>query len=145
MMPKDLPEELAQIKQRLFESMAIGDFIRLMELSKKAIASNQQLLTQGEPVKNLMLITDGKMYIKLTNSTVELDHYHFVGEMSYFNEGKASNTVFVNDPAEYLYWNYDDLHDLQRKKPNLFMKLVEAMGKDIVLKMIAQNETQAIS
>jgi CRP-like cAMP-binding protein len=143
-MPKDLPEDLVQIKQELFTNMTNSDFMRFMRMSKKGAASNQQILAKGELVKNLMLVTAGSMYIQFPNNVVELGKNHFIGEMSYFNQGRASNTVFVNEPAEYYYWDYDTIHELQRKKPNLFMRLVEAMGKDIVLKMIAQNNVQMI-
>lgn len=139
-MPRDLPEDLVEIKQSLFEHMSNSDFIRFMKMSKKGISSNQKILQKGEPVKNLILISNGNMHVQFPDGNVELGKNHFVGEMSYFNKGRASNTVIVKEPAEFYYWDYDTLKELQRKKPNLFMKLVEAMGKDIVVKLIDQNK-----
>lgn len=145
MMPKDLSEELKQIKKLFFDSMQTSDFLRLIKLSHKGSAKDEIVLEQGKPVKALMLITKGKVYIDIHGSILELGNYHFIGEMSYFSDGNASTTIHAREPVEYLYWNYEDLHRLQERKPPLFMKMIEAMGKDIMLKMLNRNKESAPS
>jgi hypothetical protein len=144
LIPRDLPKEFQSIKEDLFPNMPAGDFMRLIKLSHKGKATEQRLITGGQNVKYLLLITSGTMYVELNNLTIELTNNHFIGEMSYFNKGIATGTVFVKEPAEYIYWDYDDLYELQRKKSALFMHLINAMGKDIVMKMINKNKVATI-
>ncbi len=141
MIPRDLPYDLQQIKDLFFSGMQTSDFIRLIKLSYRGSSSNQKILTQDEPVENLMLITKGLVYIEVDGAIIEIGPYHFIGEMSYFRDGKASTTIHAREPVDYLYWRYSDLRRLQEKQPPLFMKMVEAMGKDIMLKMLHQNKT----
>lgn len=141
MIPRDLPYDLQQIKDLFFSGMQTSDFIRLIKLSYRGTSSNQKILTQDEPVENLMLITKGLVYIEVDGAVIEIGPYHFIGEMSYFRDGKASTTIHAREPVDYLYWRYSDLRRLQEKQPPLFMKMVEAMGKDIMLKMLHQNKT----
>lgn len=141
MMPKKLTHELQEIKDLFFESLQTSDFLRLIKLSHKDTARNQEVLKKDSPVERLMLLTKGHVYIDLESSTLKVGAYHFIGEMSYFNKGKASNSIHAIEPVDYLYWRYDDLHNLQVKQPGLFMKVVEAMGKDIMLKMLNQTKT----
>ncbi|STY29079.1 Cyclic nucleotide-binding domain [Legionella wadsworthii] len=141
MIPKDLPYDLQQIKDLFFSSMQTSDFIRLIKLSYRGTSSNTQMLTRGEPVENLMLITKGMVYIEVDNTMIQVGPYHFIGEMSYFRDGKATTTIYSREPVDFLYWRYSDLRRLQQNKPPLFMKMVEAMGKDIMLKMLHQNKT----
>lgn len=140
MIPKDLPYDLQQIKDLFFSGMQTSDFIRLIKLSYRGTSSNTQMLTRGEPVENLMLITKGMVYIEVDNTLIQVGPYHFIGEMSYFRDGKATTTIYSREPVDFLYWRYSDLRRLQQNKPPLFMKMVEAMGKDIMLKMLHQND-----
>lgn len=140
MMPKYLSDELQSIKKIFFDSMQTSDFLRLIKLSHRGTACNEIVLEKNKPVKSLMLITNGQVYIDLPDSILELGHYHFIGEMSYFSDGNASTTIHAREPVEYIYWNYSDLRRLQIKTPPLFMKMIEAMGKDIMLKMLNRNK-----
>lgn len=145
MIPRDLPYDLQQIKDLFFSSVQTSDFIRLIKLSYRGTSSNKKMLTEGEPVENLMLITQGLVYIEVDGTIIEVGPYHFIGEMSYFSDGKASTTIHSREPVDFLYWRYSDLRRLQEKNPALFMKMVEAMGKDIMLKMLHQNKTPGAS
>ncbi|MCW8385364.1 cyclic nucleotide-binding domain-containing protein [Fluoribacter dumoffii] len=145
MIPRDLPYDLQQIKDIFFADMQTSDFIRLIKLSYRGSSSNKEVLTKGHPVENLMLITNGKVYIEVERAVIELGPYHFIGEMSYFRDGKATTTIHAREPVDFLYWRYTDLRRLQEKKPPLFMKMVEAMGKDIMLKMLNQNKASETS
>ncbi|PWY56242.1 cyclic nucleotide-binding protein [Legionella qingyii] len=144
LMPQDLPYDLQQVKDLFFVSMQTSDFIRLIKLSERGTSRNKKILIKGEPVENLMLITKGLVYIEVDEAIIEVGPYHFIGEMSYFRDGKASTTIYAREPVDYLYWSYSDLHRLQANKPPLFMKMVEAMGKDIILKMLNQNKASKV-
>lgn len=142
MFPKNLTKEMREIKKIFFSSMQTSDFLRIMKLSHECESTQEKLLIKDEPVANLILITDGTLYIDFPDTTIELGKYNFIGEMSYFDEGKAHNTVYAKEPVKYRYWQYEDLRKLEHRKPHLFMKMIEAMGKDIVLKMINKNKMQ---
>lgn len=144
MIPQYLNEELQAIKDQFFETMTTNEFLKLIKLSRRGISYNQLMLEKGAPVEDLLLITEGYVYITLPDSVLRLGRYHFIGEMSYFSDGTASATIHAREPVEYLYWHYKDLRRLQVKKPQLFMKMVEAMGKDIMLKMIKQNQQPTV-
>ncbi|KTD03504.1 DNA-binding transcriptional dual regulator Crp [Fluoribacter gormanii] len=144
LMPKVLPYDLQQIKDLFFVSMQTSDFIRLIKLSERGTSRNKKILIKGAPVENLMLITKGQVYIEVDEAIIEVGPYHFIGEMSYFRDGKASTTIYAREPVDYLSWSYSDLRRLQENKPPLFMKMVEAMGKDIILKMLNQNKASKV-
>lgn len=145
MVPQHLSQELQEIKNIFFSGMSTSDFLKLIKLGHRGQTCDQMILEKGKPVKRLMLITEGIVYIDVNGAELQLGAYHFIGEMSYFSDGNASTSIFVRDKVSYLYWEYDDLRRLQTKKPPLFMKMVEAMGKDIVLKMIRKNNSLANS
>lgn len=140
LMPRELSEELKEIKRIFFDTMQTSDFLRLIKLSHRGSAQDQLVLEKDKPVESLMLITKGQVYIDIHGSILMLGHYHFIGEMSYFSNGNASTTIHAREPVEFIYWNYADLRNLQIKKPPLFMKMLEAMGKDIMLKMLNHNQ-----
>lgn len=139
MIPRELSYELKEIKDLFFQSMLTSDFLRLIKLSHKEKVRTKELIIKGQEVKNLILITEGEVYVERDGATLKLGPYHFIGEMSYFSNGRANATIYAKEPVEYLYWRYEDLHRLQDKKTPLFMRMIEAMGKDIMLKMINQK------
>ncbi|MGC1182254.1 hypothetical protein [Legionella sp.] len=97
-------EELQEIKKIFFDTMQNNDFLRLIKLGHKKVAYDQIILEKDKPVKTLMLITKGQVYIH--DSILELGHYHFIDEMSYFSDGNASTTIHAREPVEYIYWGY---------------------------------------
>lgn len=138
MIPKDLTPELQQIKKLFFDSMNTRDFLKLIKLSSRGSASHKKILIQGKIVRNLFLITQGQVYFDVGEFPKALGAYHFIGEMSYFGNGKASVTIEAREQVDYFCWAYADLRRLQEKEPQLFMKMLEAMGKDVILKMLHQ-------
>jgi hypothetical protein len=136
MVPKALNSELRQIKELFFASMSNRDFLKLIKLSSNGTASHKKILVEGQSVRNLFLITKGHVYFDTREFPKELGPYHFIGEMSYFGNGTANITIEAKEQVDYLFWRYSDLRRLQVKEPQLFMKMLEAMGKDVILKML---------
>ncbi|KTC68904.1 Cyclic nucleotide-binding domain protein [Legionella birminghamensis] len=141
--PIELNPTLQAIKEKFFKHVSTSDFMKIIKLSGKGQAGSAHLMIKDKPVSQLLLITGGSVLVQFQNQIIELGPYHFLGEMSFFNNQLATADVTVKEQADFIYWDYEAIRRLQERQPNLFIYLLEAIGKDIMLKMTS-NPKQPI-
>ena len=137
--PKDIPLELRVLKERYFNALQSNDFLKLIKFATRLKASDKKLIAINEPVHALIYVLSGNIYVEkpgISDFSLCFEANHFVGEMSYFNHAPANADVIAKDTVEYLAWPYEKIKKLQQKDPPLFMAMIEAMGKDMLLKML---------
>lgn len=115
--PTNLSLHLQEIKNKYFSKMTIADFRKLIKLSSQSKAELVNLITQGKPVDRLMLITKGTSYVSQGDKMISLEPYHFLGEMSFFNNNLATADVTIKEPIEFIYWDYEMVRKIEEKNP----------------------------
>lgn len=138
-LPGTLQPPFKSIKDRFFAGCTTAEFQKILKMAKTVETSESHLIRKNAPVNHLMLLLDGTAYVQSEGATFSVDPYHFLGEMSFFNNNQAVSDVYIHEPVKFLSWDYKALYKLKEKNPPLFMKFVEAIGKDIVLKLIIKN------
>ncbi|MCW8450525.1 cyclic nucleotide-binding domain-containing protein [Legionella quinlivanii] len=135
-LPAQLDPPLQAIKDQLFTHMVTSEFVKLIKLSKEGEARTAALMSRDQPVSRVLLLTEGKALVYCDKHIIELKPYHFLGEMSFFNNQLATADVIVKEPVKFIYWEYETLKRLQERQPGLFIFMLEAIGKDMVLKLM---------
>ena len=68
-----------------------------------------------------------------------LKQNYFVGEMRYLMHEPFSADVIVTQPVKYFKWSYEKIDLMQKGYPNFKTKLIEIIGRDLILKLQSER------
>jgi len=129
----------------LYESLKCDisplEFKKMLKLGDwKNSDLNEILIKEGEFVKNLILIHVGKVSISVNNNfIVELGPGHFIGEMSFLSNKKASATVITPNNVEYFVWNQNELRKHLVRNPGLLLSFQSLISKQVIESLTNNN------
>jgi len=138
-----LPEEFKPIYNKIFPSMKPKEFLAFVKIGKNKTSKQGEFLCyEGDTKDRLLLIINGRVSVEKNNKTIaELTHHFFVGEMRFLTQQPMSADVRAKSAVvRYLEWDYEQLMQLQKKKPDIYMKILTILGRDLVYKL--QNQIQ---
>lgn len=99
------------------------------------------LTQQNEPVNQLIYITNGNVEVVKDNKRIaKFGVGYLIGEMSVISKNNATATVTAATDLECLVWNLDTLNKLEKKDPNLFLKLKHALTMHLMKKIDQQAQ-----
>ncbi len=132
-----------ELYRLLFKNLTLLEFKKLMSISEwRKIDSNFILVNQGQIMSNLFLIYNGKVSIHVNDKEVNvLKDGHFVGEMSFLSNEKASATVKSIYPTELIVWNQEKLKALISRSPSIVYSLQSAMGLQLSHVLMSKNNS----
>ncbi len=135
--PVFLGEEELRLYRSLFHTMKPREFAKLLSVAEwKRAATGKELLAQGQPVPELMLISTGRGRVELDGRNVaSVKAGQFIGEMGFLTENNASARVVAEAPTDYLAWPVPKLRALLANAPALHVKLQGVLGCDMVNKL----------
>ena len=114
------PVKMSPKEKELYETMFRGlspvEFLKITKVAEwKEYKSPLPIITQGKPVKDLILIYNGAVDVVVNdNKVAELKDGQFVGEMSFLTEKPATATCRVEHNAECLVWNQKDYKEIAK-------------------------------
>lgn len=137
-MPVFLPDEIKDVYMKNFNMMTTNEFLRIYKFALiKKFKKGEQLTTEDQPVKSLMLIKNGRVNIIKNGQSIErVDSHFFIGEMSFLSGELATATVEVeSDEIEMIEWDKAKLNQLKKDDYSLYDKLEAALAINLIKKI----------
>lgn len=139
--PIHLPRDQEQLYKQLFLSMSRREFLFLWELGNPGRCDGAQLVREGEPQRDLVLLLSGEVVVrKAGQELARLQRGHFVAEMSFISGEPASADVIACGAVDYIAWPQDKLRSLQQLNPALLVKVQHILGRDLTGKVKAASQ-----
>jgi CRP-like cAMP-binding protein len=140
-----VPEDL----RGLFEKISVlspGQFRKLISNAHRVVGDGKAILIEGEKPQQLYFLLKGSAAITKQSQTTELASGIFLGEIAFLNGSSASATVTLQDGAESLAWNSEELHKLLEKDRAINIAMRGIFNSDLAAKLanslpMVRNET----
>ncbi|HMO84255.1 MAG TPA: cyclic nucleotide-binding domain-containing protein, partial [Lacipirellulaceae bacterium] len=135
--PVFLGEEELHLYRTIFRSLQPREFLKLLTIARWQRAQpGDELVPQGQPVSDLLLIADGAGDVEIDGRFVaRVSAGQVVGEMGFLTEQPASARVVAGAPTHYLAWPVEKLRELLNLSPALHVKVQAILGADVVAKL----------
>jgi len=138
--PIHLSRDQEQIYKHLFLSMSRREFLYLWEMGNPGMSDGTQLVREGEPQRDLVLLLNGEVVVRKDGQELaRLSRGQFVAEMSFVSGEPASADVIANGRVDFIAWPQDKLRTLQQLNPGLLVKLQHILGRDLTSKVKAAS------
>jgi hypothetical protein len=110
----------------LFRHLSYKEIMRLLNVTVvRSVAQGEQVLKEGEPGEELLLILDGKIRLHKAEAFItNLERGAHVGEMALVDRGPRSASATAEMPSRLLVLKRKDFYEIIRKEPPLATKLL---------------------
>jgi len=130
-----MSEEMARV-YRSFPTLNPGQFRRVMKAGvTKTAPVGEVLVTDGAPLKRLLLVTKGQVVISKSDVEYHAKASVFIGEVSFLRQGSASATVKVSEDATYVEWKHSDLRQMMKKSAAMNNALIALFSAELAGKV----------
>ncbi|MCO6467004.1 MAG: cyclic nucleotide-binding domain-containing protein [Bradyrhizobiaceae bacterium] len=142
-----LTAEEEALHQRMFNSLSVVDFHRLIRTGTWVSTTEGQTLTvQGESVSRIVIITDGATSVEVDGHIVAYCRTgDFVGEMAFVSGNPATATVKTITDTRYLMWRFVDLKRLVTKHPGISTALQSVFNRNLIEKLSREAVSSDVS
>lgn len=138
--PIHLPRETETIYKEVFLGMSRREFLYLWEMGNPRALDGVQLVHEGAPQQELLLILDGEAVVRKGGQDIaSLRRGQFVAEMSFVTGEAASADVIARGAMRCLVWPQEKLRALKQLNPALLIKLQNILGRDLTDKIKAAS------
>ena len=138
--PIHLPRETETIYKEVFLGMSRREFLYLWEMGNPRALDGAQLVHEGAPQEDLLLILDGEAAVRKGGQEIaRLRRGQFVAEMSFVTGEPASADVIARGAMRCLVWPQEKLRALKQLNPALLIKLQSILGRDLSGKVKAAS------
>lgn len=138
--PIHLSRDLDGIYRQVFLSMSRREFLLLWEMGQERTSAGAQLVRDGAPQAELVLLLDGEAVVrKGAQEIARLGRGHFVAEMSFISGEPASADVIAANTVRYVAWPQEKLRALKQINPGLLIKLQHILARDLTGKVKAAS------
>ena len=127
---------------KLCRGLSPVEFLKITKVAEwKEYKSPLPIITQGKPVKDLILIYNGLVDVIVNDKKVaELKDGQFVGEMSFLTERPATATCRVEHNAECLVWNQKNFKDLLKRNPSLYFTIQSLLSEQVSNNLVTSSQ-----
>lgn len=132
-----LSEEDEAIRILLFPDLDRPLFNTFWHSGEERTATDEVLITAGEPVNELLLILAGEAEVDVPDAggrLVRLSRLSLIGEMSSVSGGTASATVSTVGSARLRVWDKQKLAELGKKHPEIDRSALMVIAQDLARK-----------
>jgi len=140
------PVKMSEKEQELYETMFRGlspvEFLKITKVAEwKQFKSPLPIITQGKPVKDLILIYNGLVDVIVNDKKVaQLKDGQFVGEMSFLTEKPATATCKVTHTTECLVWKQKEFKDLLKRNPSLYFTIQSLLSEQVSNNLVSSSQ-----
>ena len=140
--PVDMTDKEKELYETMFKGLTPVEFLKITKVAEwKKFNTPLPIITQGKPVKDLILIYNGTVDVLVNdNKVAELKDGQFVGEMSFLTERPATATCKVEHNAECLVWNQKDFKDLLKRNPSLYFTIQSLLSEQVSNNLVASHQ-----
>ncbi len=138
--PVRIPERLQDIYKDRFKHMSEREFLKFWNIGNRKVFLGGFIIREGERKDSVFIIIDGRALVKQKRTKIaSLGRGDFIGEMSFISGRAASADVITDDEISLHAWKREDLLQLNEKNNNLWIKIQQALGHDLVAKVSKLN------
>ena len=140
--PVDMTDKEKELYETMFKGLTPVEFLKITKVAEwKKFNTPLPIITQGKPVKDLILIYNGTVDVLVNNNKVaELKDGQFVGEMSFLTEKPATATCRVEHNAECLVWPQQDFKDLLKRNPSLYFTIQSLLSEQVSNNLVSSSQ-----
>ncbi len=137
-----LTEKEKELYQLFFNDLSLLEFSKLIKIGHwNKLDADQIMIHKDQVMDKLFMIYNGVVEALVENKVVgELKDGQFIGEMSFYTDGKASATVKTKYPTEVIFWEQKELKDLMKKSPTLIYSLQNSLLQQMAINIKKNNE-----
>ncbi|MEZ4450513.1 MAG: cyclic nucleotide-binding domain-containing protein [Nannocystaceae bacterium] len=145
--PVALTPEQERVYLRVFRSLTRREFFTLLGRGEwREVGSGDVLVTQGRPLAELLLLTEGRVAVVVgVDEVARLGPGNFVGEMSFFTKHLPTADVQALSRARMIAWPVEPLRRFLDAQPELRAKLERIIGADVIDKVRASQTGAALT
>ena len=131
-----------KLYETMFKGLTPVEFLKITKVAEwKKFNTPLPIITQGKPVKDLILIYNGTVDVLVNdNKVAELKDGQFVGEMSFLTEKPATATCKVEHNAECLVWPQQDFKDLLKRNPSLYFTIQSLLSEQVSNNLVSSSQ-----
>ncbi len=140
--PVDMTDKEKELYETMFKGLTPVEFLKITKVAEwKKFNTPLPIITQGKPVKDLILIYNGAVDVLVNDTKVaELKDGQFVGEMSFLTEKPATATCKVEHNAECLVWPQQDFKDLLKRNPSLYFTIQSLLSEQVSNNLVSSSQ-----
>ena len=140
--PVDMTDKEKELYETMFKGLTPVEFLKITKVAEwKKFNTPLHIITQGKPVKDLILIYNGTVDVLVNdNKVAELKDGQFVGEMSFLTEKPATATCRVEHNAECLVWPQKDFKDLLKRNPSLYFTIQSLLSEQVSNNLVSSSQ-----
>ena len=138
-------ENVHLLRQGVFAGLTNAQLARVVATGDwRTLEPGTRLTSEGEPVKELVLLCEGQAAVDAHGVTVaHLRGGAFVGEMAFVSGQAASATVTVEHPSRAFIFDMARLHKLVETDDLVAVAIHRVIGRDLVQKLSLKNVEDA--
>ncbi|WP_282059611.1 Crp/Fnr family transcriptional regulator [Roseobacter litoralis] len=119
-----------------FPRLPPGDFRALMKLAKRyTVEQDKQVTLEGEMGEKLYFVLKGATLVRKGEQAFVLPPKLFLGEVSFLTGVPSSASAWLEEGAEVLEWQFDDLRRKCARNPRFNLALEAAISLDLAGKV----------
>jgi|TARA_R100000482_G_scaffold25147_1_gene7613 hypothetical protein len=140
--PVKMSTKEKELHETMFRGLTPVEFLKITKIAQwKKYKTPLPIITQGKPVKDLILIYNGTVDVLVNDKKVaELKDGQFVGEMSFLTEKPATATCKVEHNAECLVWPQKDFKDLLKRNPSLYFTIQSLLSEQVSNNLVSSSQ-----
>ena len=125
-----------------FTAMEPREFMQLIKIAKQQTTVGEQLCYESESHERLIYLLKGEVEITSNGEHIATAQQgNFLGEMSFLTGGEQEADVVAKGEIEYLSWDRVAMRKLKRKKPQMYTKMLNVLGVDLINKLRVHRDT----
>ena len=140
--PVKMSSKEKELHETMFRGLTPVEFLKITKIAQwKKYKTPLPIITQGKPVKDLILIYNGLVDVIVNDKKVaELKDGQFVGEMSFLTEKPATATCKVAHTTECLVWPQKDFKDLLKRNPSLYFTIQSLLSEQVSNNLVSSSQ-----
>ncbi len=139
--PVSIPAEIRDLYDQIFAALSPKEFLAFWSSGIVKDWESGVVVRAGETPRDIFLVIDGMARVEHGGRVLSsLSRGRFFAEMSFLTGQPASADIHGGGNLRAISWPQQQLRDLKKAKPALFMKLQGILGCDIAAKLREANE-----
>ena len=144
---EDAQAETPLEKVALLRDLTPDQIARLRPyLERRDAQAGSTVFSEGDPGSHLFLVTRGRASVHLVSNDRDIRLATFApgtvfGELAILDRGPRSATVAADDALTVFALGADDFLALQAKEPDIAVKILSALGRELSLRLRQANRT----
>jgi hypothetical protein len=142
--PASIPAEIRDLYEKIFTGFTPKEFLTFWKTGSEKSWDSEVIVNEGSSPADLFLIVAGSADVERGGRKLaSLGRGRFFAEMSFMTGQPASADIRGTPQLKTVSWPQTKLRELEKKNPQMFIKLQGIIGGDLAQKVREANATHA--